>query len=116
MQTSACAACSIKGHCTSADVSEKLIDIVSADSASYKPGDHVWVVGQVSMGMLAVLLAFVVPLFILIASLFIAMSVFHDELWAVCCALPCLVVYYFILWLNRSRMKKRFSFTIFPLD
>lgn len=116
MQTSACAACSIKGHCTSADVSEKLIDVVSADASSYKPGDRVWVLGQVSMGMLAVLWAFVVPLFILIVSLFIAMAVFQDELWAVCCSLPCLAVYYFILWLNKSRMKKKFSFTVLLLD
>ena len=33
IQTSACASCSVKGHCTSADTKEKLVDV--ADATSY---------------------------------------------------------------------------------
>ena len=57
VQTSACASCSIKGHCTSADVDEKLIDVLTYDSSSYRIGDAVWVKGTLAMGMKAVLLA-----------------------------------------------------------
>ncbi|MCD8260743.1 MAG: SoxR reducing system RseC family protein, partial [Bacteroides sp.] len=39
-QTSACAACAAKGHCSSADRKEKLIE-VSVPSHSYKKGDSV---------------------------------------------------------------------------
>lgn len=60
VQTSACASCSIKGHCSSADTKEKLIDVID-ESSSYQPGDRVWVVGELSMGVMAVLLAFVFP-------------------------------------------------------
>ena len=49
VQTSACASCSIKGHCSSADTKEKLIDVID-ESSSYQPGDRVWVVGELSMG------------------------------------------------------------------
>ena len=64
VQTSACASCSIKGHCSSADTKEKLIDVID-ESSSYQPGDRVWVVGELSMGVMAVLLAFVFPFFVL---------------------------------------------------
>ena len=52
VQTSACASCSIKGHCSSADTKEKLIDVID-ESSSYQPGDRVWVVGELSMGVMA---------------------------------------------------------------
>ena len=35
VQTSACAACSAKGHCASADTKEKMIDVISNDASSY---------------------------------------------------------------------------------
>ena len=38
IQTSACASCSVKGHCTSADTKEKLVDVADANAASYQPG------------------------------------------------------------------------------
>lgn len=115
IQTSACATCSIKGHCTSADTKEKLIDVGTSDVDAYHIGDRVWVVGEVSMGMQAVLLAFVIPLFILIAALFVSMAIEPDELKATACALPCLALYYFMLWLCRSKLKKRFLFTVVPM-
>ena len=58
IQTSACASCSVKGHCTSADTKEKLVDVADANAASYQPGDRVWVTGELSMGVMAVLFAF----------------------------------------------------------
>ena len=52
VQTSACAACSAKGHCASADTKEKMIDVISNDASSYQPGDRVIVFGELSMGMM----------------------------------------------------------------
>ena len=83
VQTSACASCSIKGHCSSADTKEKLIDVID-ESSSYQPGDRVWVVGELSMGVMAVL--------------------------------GLLIPYYYILWLNKSRLGKKFSFSIKPMN
>lgn len=114
IQTSACAACSVKGHCTSADVKEKLIDVTVTDASSYRVGDRVCVVGELSMGALAVLYAFVFPFLILVVSLFVFMGIWNDELPAVLVSFLLLVVYYFVLWLNRERMSRRFSFSIKP--
>lgn len=116
VQTSACAACSIKGHCTSADTKEKLIDVTDADPASYQVGDRVWVMGELSMGMRAVLYAFVFPFLLLVAGLFLFMALWGDELGASLCALVLLIPYYYIIWLNRARMKRKFSFSILPMN
>ena len=58
IQTSACASCSIKGHCSSADTKEKLVDVTNDSETAYQRGDRVWVIGELSMGVMAVLLAF----------------------------------------------------------
>ncbi|WP_300692990.1 SoxR reducing system RseC family protein [uncultured Bacteroides sp.] len=115
VQTSACAACSVKGHCTSADTKEKLIDIVVSDASSYQLGDRVVVFGELSMGMMAVLLAFIAPFCILVVSLFLFMAVWNDELGSALCSLALLIPYYYILWLNRKRMGKKFSFSVMPM-
>lgn len=116
VQTSACASCSIKGHCTSADVKEKLIDIAAADTSSYRQGDHVWVVGSLSMGGMAVLLAFIIPFFIVVVSLFVFMALLGNELYAALGALVLLIPYYYILRLNGRWLGRKFSFSIHPME
>lgn len=116
IQTSACASCSVKGHCSSADTKEKLVDVTDVNAASYRPGDNVWVIGELSMGTLAVLFAFILPFLVLIISLFIFMAIWSDELRSALCSLALLIPYYYILWLNKSRMGKKFSFTIRPMN
>ena len=116
VQTSACATCSIKGHCTSADTKEKLIDIVESGPHTYRQGDRVWVLGELSMGMQAVLLAFVIPLFLIIITLFVGMALFAYELKTVFCVVPCLIAYYFALWCNKDWLRRKFSFSICPQE
>ena len=115
VQTSACVACSAKGHCSSADSKDKIIDIIDT-AASWKVGDKVMVVGEMSMGMMAVVLAFVLPFVLLIVSLFLFMALMENELYAALLSLAVLVPYYFILWLNKTRLKQKFSFTIKPIN
>nr|WP_044653410.1 SoxR reducing system RseC family protein [Bacteroides acidifaciens] len=116
IQTSACAACSAKGHCSSADSKDKIIDIMDTAAASYQVGERVMVVGETSMGMMAVVLAFIIPFVLLIFSLFLFMSLIGNELYAALLSLAILVPYYFILWLNKTRLKQKFSFTIKPIN
>ena len=116
VQTSACAACSAKGHCSSADSKDKIIDITDVTAASYQVGERVMVIGETSMGMMAVLLAFVLPFLLLIFSLFLLMALMENELYAALLSLAILIPYYFILWLNKTRLKQQFSFTIKPIN
>ena len=115
VQTSACAACSVKGHCSSADSKDKIIDIIDTAAASYQVGENVMVVGETSMGMQAVALAFIIPFVLLIFTLFLFMALIENELYAALLSLAVLVPYYYILWLNKTRLKQKFSFTIKPI-
>ena len=115
IQTSAFSTCSVKGHCSSADSKEKVIEVTDTSSA-WKIGDEVTIIGATSMGMRAVLLAFLIPLFLLIFGLFIFKTVLHSELYGAFAALAVLIPYYYIIWLNRTRLKQKFSFTIKPIN
>lgn len=116
VQTSACAACSVKGHCSSADSKDKIIDIIDTAAASYQVGENVMVVGETSMGMQAVALAFIIPFVLLIFTLFLFMALIENELYVALFSLAVLVPYYYILWLNKTRLKQKFSFTIKPIN
>lgn len=116
VQTSACSTCSVKGHCSTADSKEKVIDITDPYASSYQVGDRVLVIGETSMGMMAVVLAFVIPFVLLIAFLFIFMALTGNELYAALFSLAILIPYYGILWLNKTRLKQQFSFTIKPIN
>ena len=116
VQTSACAACSVKGHCSSADSKDKIIDIIDTAAASYQVGENVMVVGETSMGMQAVALAFIIPFVLLIFTLFLFIALIENELYAALLSLAVLVPYYYILWLNKTRLKQKFSFTIKPIN
>ena len=116
VQTSACAACSAKGHCSSADSKDKIIDIIDTAASSYRVGEKVMVIGETSMGMMAVVLAFIIPFRPLIFSLFLFMALMENELYSALLSLAILIPYYFILWLNKTRLKQKFSFTIKPIN
>ncbi|WP_373850617.1 SoxR reducing system RseC family protein, partial [Bacteroides heparinolyticus] len=107
---------SLKGHCSPAETKEKLVDVYDVDAASYRPGDRVWVAGRLSMGAMAVLLAFILPFLVLIVSLFVLMAVRNDELFAALGSLALLIPYYYILWLNKARIGKKFSFSVLPMN
>ena len=116
VQTSACAACSAKGHCSSADSKDKIINIIDTAASSYRVGEKVMVIGETSMGMMAVVLAFIIPFILLIFSLFLFMALMENELYSALLSLAILIPYYFILWLNKTRLKQKFSFTIKPIN
>ena len=112
VQTSACSACSIKGHCNASESKEKLIDVFEVN-ASYQIGEEVVLLGTTSMGTQAVLLAFGVPLVILIVALGVTMHLTDgDALVSSLVGLLSIVPYYFAIHFNKDKLKKTFSFTI----
>ena len=112
VQTSACAACSAKGLCNASESKEKQIDVYDANP-SRRVGEEVMVCGTTSMGMRAVVLAFGVPLLILILVLGISMKVTNeDALLSAGLALVSVIPYYIVIYLMKNKLNKTFSFTI----
>jgi sigma-E factor negative regulatory protein RseC len=96
--------------CASSDAKEKLITVGDAPQG-IRRGDEVVIVGQTSVGLKAVLYAFVLPFVLLLATLFIAMPLSGDnQLTAGLSALLVLAPYYLILYLLRHRLAKALTF------
>ena len=112
VQTSACAACSAKGLCNASESKEKQIDVYEVNP-SYRVGEEVMVCGTTSMGMRAVVLAFGVPLLILILAVGISMKVTdEDAMLSAGIALVSVIPYYIVIYLMKDKLNKTFSFTI----
>ena len=112
VQTSACSACSAKGLCNASESKEKQIDVYGVQS-SYRIGEEVVVCGTTSMGMRAVLLAFGVPLLILLLALFVTMRITDgDALLSAFVALLAVMPYYLLVYFMKDKLDRTFSFTI----
>ncbi|MBQ8242118.1 MAG: SoxR reducing system RseC family protein [Bacteroidaceae bacterium] len=116
VQTSACSACSVKGHCNASESKDKLIDVYENHSAEYYIGQNVMVHGTTSMGMQAVLLAFGVPFLVLFIALYATLQITGDELTAALAGLLALFPYYLIIYLCRGKLSRKFFFTIEPIN
>lgn len=111
MQQSACSECHAKSLCSVADKKEKIIEVISSDP-TLKVGDRVIIYGESSIGLQAVLLAFVIPLLLIFLALFIFQHFIENELMAGILSILVLVPYYLILFLSNKRLKNKFQFKI----
>mgnify|MGYP002622429507 FL=1 len=111
LQTSACAACRVAGHCNAAESKEKIIDVLDvADTSALRVGDQVTVWASRDVANHALLLGFGVPFLVLVGVLILALSITHNEGLAALSALLALVPYYAVLFLCRDRIRERLSF------
>ena len=113
VQSSACSDCHAQSACRISGQKEKIIEIPHVDN-SFHEGDKVIVVGSASLGLLAVLYAFVIPLILVVALLVISFSYFHTESLAALISIAVLFTYFFVLYVFKSRFKRKFVFKIIP--
>ena len=126
VQTSACAACKAKAMCASAESAEKEMTVqLTVDSLQLTVGDAVEVMVQQKMGWKAVVLAYLLPFFVMLAVMFVGngllamgdgeIGLLGDEakreavLGTV--ALCAMAVYYLVLGMFKDKLQKEFSFT-----
>ena len=112
LQTSACSACSLKGHCSASESKEKVIDVINDKGRECSVGQQVMIGGTTSMGLKAVFWAFCLPFMVLVASLFVCMGLTGDEMFASLVALSMLIPYYIMIYFLRDRFKRTFIFTL----
>lgn len=111
IQMSACSSCHAKGACSAADMDEKFVDVESADD-TLRIGDMVNIVGESSTGLLAVLLAFVIPFMLILTSLFVLRDIVPNEAVSGTVSLALLIPYYIILSLFNKKLKRKLQFRI----
>lgn len=108
-QTSACSSCHAKSICTASDKADKVIEASMVDD-SIRVGDSVVVYGQKSIGVAAVLLAYVFPFCLIILALFVFDSFFESELIVGTLSLCVLIPYLFVLRFFRNKIQAKFQF------
>lgn len=108
-QTSACASCHVKLMCGASEKAEKIIDAHIVDN-TLKTGDQVTIIGQKSLGIQAILLAYVLPFVVIVAALFIVNIFTTNEVIMGTCALASLIPYFAVLRLMRNKIQAKFQF------
>ena len=110
IQTGACAACKAKAMCASAESKEK--EIVAIGDGLLAVGDEAEVLVQQKMGWKAVVLAYLLPFFVMLAVMLVG-----NAIWAVreeilgTVALCAMALYYLVLGMFKDKLQKEFSFT-----
>ena len=112
VQLSACSGCQAKSLCKISESKEKIVEVRVPDVTAYKVGDPVVVTGTASQGAKAVVLAFGLPLIILLSVLIVLTQVTGDEAKSALIALLIMVPYYAVLYICRNRIKRVFQFSI----
>jgi sigma-E factor negative regulatory protein RseC len=107
----ACSSCHAKGACSSAEQSEKEIEIRHSED-DFSVGEQVLVVTSNSQGYRALIYAYVLPLILLVVSLIIFVPIFNNEAKAAMASILCLLPYYLLLWLLRSKIRDSFHFNV----
>lgn len=113
MQSSACGGCTARKMCNSAEAKEKEVDVLTPDAATYRVGQEVVLEGRLSDGRTAAIIAYVLPLLVLLAALVLAIQFTGSETAGALWALGSVAVYYLLVFLFlRKRLQQRFSFRI----
>ena len=112
VQTSACAACKVAGHCNAAESKVKIVDVVGADATRYQLGQEVVVWASKDVANKALVLGFGLPFLLMIAVLVIVLHVTDNEGVAALSALGSLLLYYGLLWLRRESIQRGISFRL----
>lgn len=107
---SACASCHAKGACSVSDMEEKEVNV--APSGNFQPGDQVMVVGSSAQGLQAAWWAYILPVVLIMAALFVTFELTNNESLAGLMSLLILLPYYLIIRSADKAMKRRFQFTI----
>lgn len=113
---SACSSC--KGHekCAFVDKADKVVEIKTSDWEKYSVGDSVIVSVNDSLGLLAVLLAYLLPAIIIIGSVILISIITNSELLAAIIPIAVTVLYFFILYRVRGSLERKFSFGIEKME
>ena len=112
---SACASCRAKAMCTASEEKSKVVEVPLGTLdryMGYEVGETVNVVMGSSLGGKAVLIAYAVPLVVLLLTMLAASACGLQELYVGLCGIASLVVYYIVLYFFRNSLSRVFTFSV----
>ena len=109
---SACAACHAKSACGMGEQAEKILTVPRPKGRDFALNQKVNVKMAIGQGNKAAVLAYLIPIVLLLAVLFVCLGLDMDERLAALISIVALVPYYIILYLKREKLKKQFLYII----
>ncbi len=112
ISSGACSACHAKGLCGFSEEESKLVVLPTDPYTEYKVGDTVNLALKQTMGLKAVWISYVIPLLILLIIVLTLCAVNVNEVVAGLSGIAGVLIYYFVIWLLRDKLKNEFVFYI----
>ncbi len=109
---SACAACHAKSACGMGEQAEKTLTVPRPKDKDFSLLQKVNVKMAIGQGNKAAVLAYLVPILLLLAVLFVCLGLGLNDGLSALLGIVALIPYYIILYLRRDKLKKKFSYII----
>ncbi|MBR3426565.1 MAG: SoxR reducing system RseC family protein [Bacteroidales bacterium] len=109
---SACAACHAKSACGMGEQAEKTLLVPRPKDKEFALNQKVNVKMAIGQGNKAAVLAYLLPIILLLAVLFVCIGLGLGEGLSAIISFISLVPYYIVLYLRRDKLKRQFEYTI----
>ena len=108
----ACAGCKNKTSCQINQSEEPIIPVQTDEANTYSVDEEVQVIMKTSLGLKAVVYAYLLPLVFLLATFLIVSHFISSEITQILLAFVPVIAYYIILYKMRDRLEKTFQFFV----
>ena len=113
LQSSACAGCAARKMCNSAEAKVKEVEVLTPDAATYTVGQEVVLEGRLSDGRVAAMIAYGIPLVLLLVALVLVIKLTGNETAGALASLGTVLLYYAVIFIcMRRTLQQSFSFKI----
>ena len=109
---SACAACHAKSACGMGEQAEKTLTVPRPQGKDFAINQKVNVKMAIGQGNKAAVLAYLIPILLLLAVLFLCLGLHVNEGLAALISIVALVPYYIVLYLRRDKLKQKFDYIV----
>ena len=109
---SACAACHGKSACGMGEQAEKILTVPRPKGKGFTLNQKVNVRMAIGQGNKAAILAYLIPILLLLAVLFTCLGLGLDDGLSALISIAALIPYYIVLYLRRDSLRKKFEYTL----
>ena len=109
---SACAACHAKSACGMGEQAEKILTVPRPKNQDFALNQKVNVKMAIGQGNKAAVLAYLIPIILLLAVLFVCLGIGLGEGLAALISIVALIPYYIVLYMKRNKLKRQFDYIV----
>ena len=109
---SACAACHAKSACGMGEQAEKILTVPRPKGKDFALMQKVNVKMAIGQGNKAAVLAYLIPIILLLAVLFACLGLGLSEGLSALISIVALVPYYIVLYMRRDKLKQKFDYIV----